>query len=556
MQYISAETLRERLISEEEISVVDIRLQEDFIRGHILASVNIPLDRLDIEAYKRIPRTSVHICIVGHTDAAIERAISSLDEQGYTNVSVLRNGLRGWLDTGLATFEDMNAGSKIFGEFIEHVYETPNVSPQALYESCARGDGPIIVDCRPTREHVSGHIPGAIHVPGGDLIRTMPLLVADKSRQVVIHCGGRTRGIIAAQALINAGVSNPVAVLANGTMGWHLCGYPLEKGQARDFPNSHQDPAAVTWAEAVAKKLRHRLGIKGISEDNLSAFIKSREEKSLYVFDLRPVDETRSTPFPIGTAVSSGQLIQATDEFIAIRNARVVLVDSDPARAAITASWLQQMGWTESYVLTVGSEMAGAKAQAILSRPSDRPTTDVDYIEPDELLRLIQQGAELVIIDLSQSHEYLAGHIAGAIHCRRSELTRDILHSFPPSTTVVLTSVQPPMSEKTASDLRSEDFPVRVLKGGVESWKGAGQKLVAGVDGLLSETSWLSSSFARAIVGREELVKEFVEWELERFFDPSDIRPIEDAMRKYLRWEIDLVKDLQRDTTIRFRRLG
>ena len=41
---------------------------------------------------------------------------------------------------------------------------------------------------------------------------------------VVVNCAGRTRSIIGAQSLVNAGIPNPVMALRNGTIGWTLAG--------------------------------------------------------------------------------------------------------------------------------------------------------------------------------------------------------------------------------------------------------------------------------------------------------------------------------------------
>ena len=49
-----------------------------------------------------------------------------------------------------------------------------------------------------------------------------------------------------------------------------------------------------------------------------------------------------------------GQLVQATDEYVAVRNARLVLADDEGVRATMTASWLIQMGWEDVFVLEGG----------------------------------------------------------------------------------------------------------------------------------------------------------------------------------------------------------
>jgi rhodanese-related sulfurtransferase len=53
-------------------------------------------------------------------------------------------------------------------------------------------------------------------VPGAELPARIRAVVPDPSTPVVIHCAGRTRGIVAARMLIDAGCPNPVTVLENG----------------------------------------------------------------------------------------------------------------------------------------------------------------------------------------------------------------------------------------------------------------------------------------------------------------------------------------------------
>ena len=47
---------------------------------------------------------------------------------------------------------------------------------------------------------------------------------------VVVNCGGRTRSIIGAQILIDAGLPNRVVSLKDGTQGWHLSGFQVARG--------------------------------------------------------------------------------------------------------------------------------------------------------------------------------------------------------------------------------------------------------------------------------------------------------------------------------------
>ena len=78
-------------------------------------------------------------------------------------------------------------------------------------------------------------IPGGIDAPGAELVRHVMDLATDPDTLVVVNCAGRTRSIIGAQSLINAGTRNRVMALTNGTMGWHLAGLKLEHKATRTF---------------------------------------------------------------------------------------------------------------------------------------------------------------------------------------------------------------------------------------------------------------------------------------------------------------------------------
>jgi 3-mercaptopyruvate sulfurtransferase SseA len=62
-------------------------------------------------------------------------------------------------------------------------------------------------------------------------LRADSVIAGDGDRQL----RGRTRSIIGTQSLRNAGLPNPVYALRNGTIGWTLAGFDLERGQQRRY---------------------------------------------------------------------------------------------------------------------------------------------------------------------------------------------------------------------------------------------------------------------------------------------------------------------------------
>src|SRR5258708_11447288 len=203
-------------------------------------------------------------------------------------------------------------------------------------------------------------IPTAINVPGAELVLRVHDLAPSPETLVVVNCAGRTRSIIGAQSLIDAGVPNKVVALRNGTMGWNLAGLTCETGKDRRALASSDHGTA--WAKSAAARVARRFGIERIDRAALDRFRSESGQRSLYLFDVR--DPTEYAAGHVAGAVSApgGQLVQATDQYAGTLHARIVCVDDREARAVMTASWLKQMGWREVYVLVAAGDEKGFPA--------------------------------------------------------------------------------------------------------------------------------------------------------------------------------------------------
>src|SRR5207302_3468663 len=111
-----------------------------------------------------------------------------------------------------------------------------------------------------------------------------------------------------------------------------------------------------------------------IDDDALARLRDDAEQRTLYLFDVRSPEEYAEGHLAGARSAPGGQLVQATDLYMATRNARVVLIDNDGVRAVMTGSWLVQMGWPEVYVLDGG--LAG--------RPLVRGTAAPAIAGPDQ----------------------------------------------------------------------------------------------------------------------------------------------------------------------------
>ncbi len=215
------------------------------------------------------------------------------------------------------------------------------------------------------------------------------------------------------------------------------------------------------------------------------------------MLDVRSPEEYARGHLAAARSAPGGQLVQATDVYMATRNARIVLVDDDGVRAAMTGSWLVQMGWPEVYVLDgglAGRQLVQGTAAATVPEVE---RAKVATIAPAELKALLDRG-EAAVIDLAPSIAYEAGHIPGAWFAVRARLPHS-LDRMSQRPVLVLTSPDGRLARLAAADLDGE---ARVLTGGTDAWRAAGLPAPARASAICAgRSSWCTSSSARAMSG-------------------------------------------------------
>ncbi len=106
-------------------------------------------------------------------------------------------------------------------------------------------------------------------------------------------------------------------------------------------------PKTLEWARGAAQRVAQSCGVGRIDRETLDAW-RADAGRTLYVFDVRDPAEYEAGHLPGAISAPGGQLVQATDHYVGTLGARIVLVDDAEVRAAMTASWLRQMGWRTS----------------------------------------------------------------------------------------------------------------------------------------------------------------------------------------------------------------
>ena len=520
---VSAEELRAMLLDGEELALLDVREEGAFSESHLLFASSLPLSRLEFGIDALVPRRGTRVVLCDDGSGLAERAAGKLAGFGYTDVLVLDGGTGAWERAGHVLFSGIYVPSKAFGEYVEETCHTPNITAPELKARLDAGDDIVVLDSRPMDEFRRMNIPTAIDVPGAELAYRVHDIAPSPDTTVVVNCAGRTRSIIGAQSLIKAGVPNKVMALRNGTMGWELAGFELERGNERPPPAVTAE--GLARAQESAARVAASRRIDTIDRDRLESWRAAADRRSLFLLDVRGVDEYEAGHLAGSRPIPGGQLVQSTDAVIGTRNARAVLIDDTGVRATMTAAWLVEMGWPEVAVYRLDPETdqieTGAWEPVVLGldRAEARP------VSVDALARGLQDGS-MAAIDLGGSRAYLAGHVPGAGFALRSRLD-GALDGLPAADTVVLVSSDGRLARLAAAE-RGDNFAY--LEGGTEAWIAAGMPLAEGEELMLDSTDdvWL------------------------RPYDRGG--DVAQAMNAYLEWELQLVQQVEADGTARFRR--
>ena len=513
---------------------LDVREEGEFsTQGHPLFATPLPLSRLEPRALALLPDPHTRIVLMDSGDDAVDpqwagranRAAAVLSRLGYTDLAVMKGGLKAWRAAGYEVFTGVNVPSKAFGEIVEHANDTPRIEASDLQKLLDAGTDLVILDSRPLPEFTNMSIPGGVDCPGAELVYRVKDLAPRPETLVVVNCAGRTRSIIGAQSLINAGLPNKVIALKNGTMGWHLAGLKVARGETRSF--GPQGPEAARFAQAAAADLARRLSIRKIDRAGLARL--EGNGKPLYRLDVRDPAEYAQGHLPGFRHAAGGQLVQATDQYVGARNATIVLHDNDGVRATLTAHWLVQMGWQDVHVLDHKPAPGELTTAAEPRFPAGFALPTPATVTPAELQKSL---GETLVIDLDTSLRYRDGHVPGAWFAVRANLGRTLagLLAKAAARRVVLVSPDGEIAALAAPEAAEAagGVPVAVLAGGLKAWRDAG---------LALETGHVHMADPPTDV----------------WYRPYDFKDnVEAAMQQYLDWEVDLVPQVERDGDARF----
>ena len=106
-------------------------------------------------------------------------------------------------------------GEDLIAEAKEQIEE---ISPEEVKVLRSSGADVVYLDVREPNEWNLGRIPGAVHLPRGNLETKIEALV-DRGQRVVVYCARGNRSALAALTMKQMGYEN-VASMSRGFLGW------------------------------------------------------------------------------------------------------------------------------------------------------------------------------------------------------------------------------------------------------------------------------------------------------------------------------------------------
>ncbi|MFF7710880.1 rhodanese-like domain-containing protein [Pseudomonas sp. NPDC007930] len=473
-------TLQAWLEDGDELAFIDIREEGLFGENHPLLAVNVPYSKLETDLPPRVPRRATRTVLLAENSAQGALAARRLAALGYTAVHLLDGGLEAWRQAGLALFQGINVPSKAFAECVEHSLHTPAIEAAELAKLIDAQADYALLDSRTLEEYQRFHVPTAVGVPSAELLYRFDDLVPSADTLVVVSCAGRTRGIVGAQTLINAGVPNRVVALAGGTQGWRLAGLHTVNHDSRHY--GPLSGAARDAAVLRAERLAERHGVARVNAATLASW-QADPQRTTYLFDVRSAEEFAHSHRADARHVPGGQLVQALDLWVATRNARIVLNDDDGVRATTTAHWLAQLGWQASVLVGIDP--------AANARPVAQPSwAGVQYIDPATAAGWLKGTAVALAADRSAAYAAHAPH--GALWVNRARLA-GLPARLKAASQVLVFAEDLALARGVALELHEQGLPAYVVTGDAAQWRAAG--IVVGGNPPLADAERLDYLF-------------------------------------------------------------
>ena len=501
---ITPETVRSWISDKEEVAFIDVREIGQHTNGHPFFSISIPYSLFEFNIKILVPNKQTRVILIDNNNGISDLVYNIAHQMGYSNISIIEGGVEEWVSAGYKLFDGINVPSKSFGELIEKYFHTPSITAKELAQKQKNNENYIVIDGRPFLEYNKMSIPKSICCPNAELFYRVSSHIKDMNTEIIINCAGRTRSIIGAQTLINFGIKNKVKALENGTQGWFLSELSLEHNKNKYLEVLPNDIETQQLQNKVLK-LTNDLNIDLIDLKKAQELIIDKK-KSTFIFDVTTSKTISTKPCTIMN-VPGGQLIQATDKYIGVWKATVILVDDgDLIRAGTTSFWLKKMGY-EVYILKEGL----LKAQTLkFTKEIDHKLIDLDFINLEDLVKIKKQ----ILYDIRSSKDFCKMRIKNSIWLNRAHLYKEKIKTVDP---IIIITDNLEKASLIVKDLKQKDKGaiIKVYKWNQNEITSYPSVIDVTIE-TLSEQNNIDFNFHTHMRhnGNQEHAKQYLEWEI------------------------------------------
>ncbi len=315
------------------IAFIDIRERKKYVQGFAFGSINCPKSNFRKFIVDLVPDKKTVIILIGFKSkndrTLILNHLLKLDYKFYFTIF---GDYKLWLKKKFPFWSGEYTFSKAFGEWIETTSSINNIYPKDLNNIHKLGGNYLQIDTRPKSEYKKFSIPNSKQCTGGEL----PVYINNKTnlkKNYIVHCAGRTRGIIACQTLHDFNFKNKKFVLNGGTQNWVLKGFLRKLNNKSNIRSTKIDlKKDFKLARKIANKFRLPISkIKYFGISNYNFQLSSEIKRFRKIKGWKNVNATT--------------LIQNTDKYLASTNTKIYIYSNIPSSSVFTVIWLRRMGY-------------------------------------------------------------------------------------------------------------------------------------------------------------------------------------------------------------------
>lgn len=357
---VSAEELNAMIDTGENIVILDGRPPDEYARMNIPTARSCPNAELGyrVDAFLKDDETRIVINCAGRTRSII--GAQTLINLGIANpVFALRNGTQGWQLSGLkleygSTPDDSRP---LPDKELEHVraraiaFGSANGVPRIGMDALHRWGGETerslyIFDVRTAAEYNEGHLPGAVHAPGGQLVQATDHWIGTRHARIVLTCDLGPRAVTTCYWLRAMG----------------------HDAYVLDFDVS-------TLAGSMEAPRAEVVKLAGLPRLTARQFARMRTD-GVVLLDASPGIDYRSAHI-----VGANWVIRPRLTDIAANRAQTIVVCGESRRAALIAHDLAVAGFADVRILEGSRDDWDAAGLALEQTPQTPPDEElIDYL--------------------------------------------------------------------------------------------------------------------------------------------------------------------------------